>query len=71
MAVLTFEGRVENGQIRLPDDVTLPEHTKVFVVIPNSDRASQARIYSPRLRFPAQAADFVKEMVEVRPDADL
>ncbi len=29
MAISTFEGIVENGQIRLRDDVTLPEHTKV------------------------------------------
>ena len=71
MAILTFEGRVENGQIRLPDDVTLPEHTKVYVVIPNSGSTRQARVYSPRLRFPAQAAEFVKEIVEVRPDAEL
>jgi hypothetical protein len=71
MAILTFEGRVENGQIRLTDDVTLPEHAKVYVVIPDSDNAKQARIFSPRLRFPAKAADFVKEIVEVRPDAEL
>ncbi len=35
MAISTFEGIVENGQIRLRDDVTLPEHTKVYVVIPD------------------------------------
>ena len=71
MATFNFEGRVENGQIRLPDDVTLPEHTKVYVVIPDSDDARQARVHSPRLRFPAQAADFAKQIVEVRPDAEL
>jgi virulence-associated protein VagC len=71
VAILTFEGRVENGAIRLPADVSLPDHTKVYVVIPNSDIGRQARVLSPRLRNTAQAADFVKEIVEVRPDAEL
>ena len=44
MAILAFEGRVENGQIRLPDDVALPEHTKVYVVIPDSHGAQQAHV---------------------------
>jgi hypothetical protein len=71
MAILTFEGRVENGQIRLPDDVALPEHAKVYVVIPDSRSVQQVRVNSPRLRYPAQAVDFAKEIVEVGPDADL
>jgi hypothetical protein len=71
MAILTIEGKVENGQIRLPDDVTLPENAKVYVVVPNSESPGQARIHSPRLRHPAQAADFAKEIIEVRPDAEL
>ena len=39
MANLTFEGRVENGQIRLPENVTLPEHTKVYVVVADFESA--------------------------------
>jgi hypothetical protein len=71
MAIMTFEGRVENGQIRLPDDVALPEHAKVYVLIPDFHSVRQARVQSPRLRYPAQAVDFAKEIVEVGPDADL
>jgi hypothetical protein len=71
MAILTFEGRVENGRIRLPDDVALPEHAKVYVVIPDSHDIRQARVHSPRLKYPAQAVDFAKEIVEVGPDAEL
>ena len=41
MPIFTFEGRVENGLIRLADDLTLPEHTKVYVVIPDSADARQ------------------------------
>lgn len=52
MAVLTFEGIVENGQSRLPDHVTLPEPTKVYVVIPDVEIAAQAHVYSPRLAHP-------------------
>jgi len=71
MAILTVEGIVENGQIRLPNNVTLPEHTKVYVVIPDVETTPQARVYSPRLVHPAQAADFTKQIIEVSADADL
>ena len=58
MAILTVEGIVENGQIRLRDNVTLPEYTKVYVVIPDVATAPQAHVYNPRLVHPEQAADF-------------
>lgn len=35
MSVTTFQGTVENGQVRLATDVRLPEHAKVYVVIPD------------------------------------
>jgi len=70
MAILTFEGSVENGQIRLPDHVILPDQTKVYVVIPDVKGTLQARVYSPRLAQPEQAADFAKEIIEVQADAD-
>jgi hypothetical protein len=71
MAVLTFEGIVENGQIRLHDQVTLPEHTKVYVVIPDVEIAPQAHVYSPRLAHPEQTADVAKQIIEVSADAKL
>jgi hypothetical protein len=71
MAILTFEGIVENGQIRLRDNVTLPEHTKVYVVIPDIETIPQAHIYSPRLVHPEQATDFAKQITEVSADAEL
>ena len=71
MAILTVEGIVENGQIRLRDQVTLPEHTKVYVVIPDMETAPQAHLYSPRLVHPEQAADFTKQVFEVSADAEL
>ena len=71
MPILRFEGIVENGQIRLCDNVTLPEHTKVYVVIPDVETAPQAHVYSPRLAHPEQAADFAKQIIEVSADVEL
>jgi len=72
MPISTFEGIVENGQIRLRDDVTLPENTRVYVVIPDFEAAPpQARVYSPRLVHPEQAKDFAKQLLEESADAEL
>jgi hypothetical protein len=56
--IITLEGTVENGQIKLPGNVRLPEKAKVYVVIPGIEAVPAARIASPRLAFPEQAADF-------------
>jgi len=71
MAILTVEGIVENGQTRLHDHVMLPEHTKVYVVIPDVEAAPLAHVYSPRLVHPEQATDFAKQVIEVSADAEL
>ncbi len=67
----TIEGIVENGQIRLLENVRLPENTRVYVVIAESDASRPARIYSPRLAHPEQAADFVKQVFEEPTDAGI
>ena len=64
MSVITLEGVVEHGQIRLKTNVQLPENIKVFVVIPNFEVQQSARIQSPRLANPGQAADFKMEVIE-------
>jgi hypothetical protein len=71
MAVTTFQGIVENGQIRLPANVRLPEKATVYVVIPNIEVAPVSYIGSPRLVHPEQAADFKKEVVEEVQDASV
>ena len=68
MAILTIEGIVENGQIRLRDHVVLPEHTKVYVVIPDAEAPSPARAYGPRLVHPEQALAFAKQVISETPD---
>ena len=65
MKVTTFEGIIENGQIRLPADVHLPEKTKVYVVVPDMEARRRAYIASPRLARPEQANDFEKQVIEV------
>ncbi len=63
MKVTTFEGFVENGQVRLPVSIRLPEKAKVYVVIPDVEVPSAPYIGSPRLVHPEQMADFEKKVV--------
>lgn len=74
----TFEAIVENGIIRLPEGVTLPERTTVYVVVPQTGATKQvfevsltakARMVSPRLKNPADRARFEMEVQENAPDA--
>jgi hypothetical protein len=58
MNAATFEGIIENGHIKLPENVRVPERTKVLVVIPGADQPGAARWTSPRLAHPEQAKDF-------------
>jgi hypothetical protein len=64
MKVTAVEGTVENGQIKLPANVHLPENTKVYVVIPGVEAVSTPYIGSPRLVHPEQVTDFTKEVGE-------
>ena len=64
MKIDTYEGIVENGHIRLPADVRLPEKARVYVVIPGVEARPVAYVGSPRLVHPEQAADFKKEIIE-------
>lgn len=69
MSVVTLEAIVEDGQIRLPSNVRLPDRTKVYVVVPGLEVERVVRIASPRLARPDQAVDFVLEVVEAEPNA--
>ena len=78
MAVLTLEGVVEAGQIRLLNGERLPERATVYVVVPDyaADYAAEKtgysvripphpRIASPRLADPQAAARFATQMTEM------
>ena len=62
MSILTLEGIVDHGQIRLPANVRLPENARVYVLVPEVQVEGVARIASPRLAHPEDAADFVMEI---------
>jgi len=49
MSVVSFEGIVENGRIRLEPGVRLPENTKVYVLVPGLEVKPTAQLRSPRL----------------------
>jgi hypothetical protein len=71
MSIVTLEGVVEKGQIRLPSDLRLPDKTKVYVVIPGMQVENLAHVFSPRLADPSQAIDFKLEVLEETPNATL
>lgn len=65
MSATTFEGVVEQGQIKLNSDVRLPDGTRVYIVVPDIEIEERGvRLHSPRLAHPEQAADFEMEVIE-------
>ncbi len=67
----TYEGIVENGNVRLPADIHLPESTRVYVVVPDVETRRIVHLRSPRLVHPEQAKDFIKKVIEEETDASL
>lgn len=62
--LLTFEGIVENGQVRLTTPAHLPEGARVVIVVADIQREAIARIYSPRLKDRTQIHEFDMEVLE-------
>ena len=58
MSVTTFEGVIENGQIRLPAGVVLPERKIVYIIVPGNDAPLERAQAGFRLANPADAAKF-------------
>lgn len=71
MKVTTYEARVVDGQIRLSEPVCLPEHAKVYVVVPAAWEGTVVHVGSPRLAQPERAADFTMDVAEESRDAGL
>ena len=57
--------------IRLKNDFSLPDKTKVYVVVPDIQVEKYARIFSPRLANPEQVIDFNMEVTEESSSATL
>jgi hypothetical protein len=58
MSVTTFEGIIENGRVRLPEGVVLPEQQTVFVVVPNTNPPTTKKLPRLRMTNPDDAAKF-------------
>lgn len=61
MSVVTLEGVVKQGQIRLKNYIRLPENATVYVVIPG-ESVEQSHIFSPHLADSTLAQDFAMEV---------
>lgn len=71
MKLATYEGTVENGQIKLSEPVRLPEHAKVYVVVAGPGEGQTIHMRSPRLAEPGRAFELEKEVSEEPRDAGL
>jgi hypothetical protein len=69
MSLTTFEATIKNGCVQLPENVSLPENTKVYVLVPRVTSDETARLRSPRLVDSEKAADFRKELITGTSDA--
>lgn len=70
MDIITYQGVVEkNGEVRLPENIHLPEKTKVYVIVPAIAVQPISYIGTPHLAHPEQAGDFKKEVIEEQSDA--
>jgi hypothetical protein len=68
MKVVTYEAVVDGGEVKLPARVRLPEHAKVYVVVPGVEELPSFTIHTPHLLRLEQVAGFAMEIVE-REDA--
>lgn len=71
MPVLTLEGVIEHGQLRLLTPVPFPDNTRVSVVISDLQPPLRARLASPRLAHPEQAAEFQMEVSQDSNDVNI
>jgi hypothetical protein len=63
MPVTTFEAVIENGQVRLPEGVVLPERQLVFVVVPTAVGLTVQKLPGVRLANPDDAAKFEMKVI--------
>jgi hypothetical protein len=66
--LVTYEGVVENGHVALPENASIPEKTRVYVLVPDGKPCQAPNIASPRLAHPEQAKDFEIQVIEETTD---
>jgi hypothetical protein len=62
--VTAYEATVENGQVKLPEAVHLPERSRVYVLVPGAEESQVFHVGSPRLAQPERAGDFTMAVAE-------
>jgi hypothetical protein len=67
----TYEGIIENGHVTLPSNVGIPEKTRVYVLVPDTENRSAPYATSPHLANPGQVKDFEKQIIDNTTDAKL
>ena len=71
MGIVTIEGVVDRGRIRLKSKIRLPDKTRVYVVVPDIQVEQIVHVLSPRLAHREQAADFALQVLEEPTVADV
>lgn len=64
MAKTTYQGVIENGRLRLEDGVSLPDQTRVLVVVLEREGSGVPQLTSPRLARREDARRFELKFVE-------
>jgi hypothetical protein len=67
----TYEGIIENGRVKLPSNVGIPEQTRVYVLVPGNENLSTPYVASPQLSNREQLKDFEKRIIEDTTDANV
>ena len=67
----TYEGIIENGRVRPPSNVGIPEKTRVYVLVPDTDSLSAPYVASPHLADREQVKDFKTRIIEDTADANV
>jgi len=67
----TYEGIIENGYVKLPSNVGIPEKTRVYVLVPDTENLLAPYVASPHLAKPEQVKDFEKRIIEDTTDANV
>jgi len=62
--VTAYEAVVENGRVKLPEAVHLPERSRVYVLVPGVEEFRVFHVGRPRLAQPERAGDFTMTVAE-------
>jgi hypothetical protein len=71
MEVMTLEGVMYKGHMRLKTHIQRADNTTVYAVVPGAKLERTVHLTSPCVVYREQSADFVMEIVEASPNADL